>query len=67
MLNEFEPIIKQYSIQLVDAIGEVAQENHGVVDMSDWFNRFSFDVPVSDYHADGRLLVHFRSGKILGH
>jgi len=28
----------------MDAIGKVAQENDGVVDMTDWFHRLSLDV-----------------------
>jgi hypothetical protein len=43
-LNEFEPVLKRYSEQLMDAIGVIAKKNEGVVDMNDWFNRFSFDV-----------------------
>jgi len=42
---EFEPTVKQYGTQLLEAIQQVAEENNNVVDMSDWFGRFAFDVP----------------------
>ena len=44
-LRELEPALKRYSIKLMDAITEIANQDNGVVDMNDWFNRLSFDVP----------------------
>ena len=45
-LNEFRETVRDYSIALIDAIEDVARDNGGLVDMNDWFNRFSFDVHI---------------------
>jgi hypothetical protein len=38
--------MKHYSCDLMQAIQHDATDNNGIVDMNDWFNRFSFDVCV---------------------
>jgi len=43
-MNVFEPTMKSYSCDLIQAIQRDATVNNGVVDMNDWFNRLSFDV-----------------------
>lgn len=43
-MNEFRETLKHYSMKLIDAIETVANDNEGIVDMNDWFHRFSFDV-----------------------
>jgi len=43
-MNVFEPTMKYYSGHLIEEIQQDANDNNGVVDMNDWFNRFSFDV-----------------------
>jgi len=42
-MRDFEAVLEEYGSRLLEAIEVVANEN-GVVDMNDWFNRFSFDV-----------------------
>ena len=43
-MNQFEPTLKRYNTQFLKKLEEVAEENKGIIDMNDWFNRFSFDV-----------------------
>lgn len=43
-MKNFEPTMKRYSFDLIDKIQQEANNSNGVVDMNDWFNRFSFDV-----------------------
>jgi hypothetical protein len=43
-MNQFEPVLKRYQKRFLKRVEEVAEENKGIVDMNDWFNRFSFDV-----------------------
>jgi len=42
-MKDFEPVLERYCTRLLEAIEVVANEK-GMVDMNDWFNRFSFDV-----------------------
>ena len=42
-MHEFEAVLERYCSRLLEAIEVVSNEN-GMVDMNDWFNRFSFDV-----------------------
>jgi hypothetical protein len=44
-LKEFQPTFRETFTNLMDAIGQVAKRNDGVVDMGDWFHRAAFDVP----------------------
>jgi len=43
-MNVFEHTMKRYSCDFIQAVQRDANDNNGVVDMNDWFNRFSFDV-----------------------
>ena len=47
-LNQFRATLQSYSVALINAIEKVADKNDGIVDMNDWFNRFSFDVQHHD-------------------
>ena len=54
-MNEFRETLKHYSMKLIDAIEKVAADNEGIVDMNDWFLRFSFDVFAWSIQADTPL------------
>jgi cytochrome P450 len=43
-LNEFEPILKKYCIQFIDAVEMIAAQKEGLVDIGHWFNSSTFDV-----------------------
>ena len=43
-LHEFRDALRSFSMALIEVIANVANDNDGIVDMNDWFNRFSFDV-----------------------
>src|SRR5271154_2476927 len=42
--HPFEDTMNRFSFDLIQAVRRDANDNNGVVDMNDWFNRFSFDV-----------------------
>ena len=44
-MNEFEPTVKRYSAKFIENVRATASDNAGLIDLDDWFNRFSFDVP----------------------
>ena len=46
-MTQFEPTLKRYVQQFKDALQGTASENNGRIDMTDWFNRFTFDVAIS--------------------
>jgi hypothetical protein len=52
-MNQFEPALKRYEKRFLKRLEEVAGENNGVLDMNDWFNRFSFDVFPFSTHLIG--------------
>ena len=54
-MTVFEHTMKRYSSDLIQAVRRDANDNDGVVDMNDWFNRFSFDVslPFSSSNDSG--------------
>jgi cytochrome P450 len=54
-MNQFRETLQKYSMTLIDAIEKVADDNDEIVDMNDWFNRFSFDVFASVVHANAWL------------
>ena len=54
-MTQFEPTLKRYIEQFKDALQETASQNSGRIDMTDWFNRFTFDVVISYVNANGRL------------
>jgi hypothetical protein len=41
---EFQSTLQRYSMQMMESLKCTAAENNGIVDMNDWFQRFSFDV-----------------------
>lgn len=41
---EFQTTLQRYSMQMMESLKLAAAENSGIVDMNDWFQRFSFDV-----------------------
>ena len=43
-MKAFEDTMNRFSCDLIQAVRRDANDNNGVVDMNDWFNRFSFDV-----------------------
>jgi Cytochrome P450 len=43
-MTQFEPTLKRYDERFLKKLEKAAEENNGVVDMNDWFNRLSFDV-----------------------
>ena len=43
-INQFEPTLKKYNRDFMRMLTQAAEANDGIVDMTDWFNRFSFDV-----------------------
>jgi len=52
-------------MELMDAIGKVAQENDGVVDMTDWFHRLSLDVqPLKTTMVTDRLRARLHSDRV---
>jgi hypothetical protein len=68
-LHKFEPTLKTYKKRFMDVLKKAAEENHGIVDMSDWFNRFSFDVTsvLLIYLTRKRLPARLLLGRTSGH
>jgi len=64
-LKKFQGTFQKYSMELMDAIGKVAQENDGVVDMTDWFHRLSLDVqPLKTTMVTDRLRARLHSDRV---
>jgi hypothetical protein len=43
-MNDFEPTLKQYRSDFIDAVARIAAKNRGVVDIGEWSNNLAFDV-----------------------
>jgi hypothetical protein len=41
---QFQIPLRRYSVQMIESLQLSAAENEGIVDMNDWFQRFTFDV-----------------------
>jgi len=66
-LNDFENTLKTYNSRFMDTLKKVTKETNGIVDMNDWFNRFSFDViSIMNDLMGNRLQERLLLGRILG-
>ena len=62
-LNEFEPTAKRMCVEFVESLDRAAIQNEGVIDISEWFNLFAFDVHLFQWF-NSRLQERCSSRKI---
>jgi hypothetical protein len=64
-MNDFEPTLKQYRSDFIDAVARIAAKNRGVVDIGEWSNNLAFDV-LPHYQINVRryyILAEFRGSQ----
>ena len=64
-MNDFEPTLKQYRSDFIDAVARIAAKNGGVVDIGEWSNNLAFDV-LPRYHFNIRFPALLHSRRISG-
>jgi hypothetical protein len=63
-MNDFEPTLKRYYNDFIDAVAKVAAKNGGAINISEWFSNLAFDVYPRN-HFNDRFLALLCSHRIL--